>query len=448
MAPTLKASEPGLAKIKQARNERGWTIEDDRWLLEASKILKPEQEWQPGCYADGCSETTWKRFLRGQPITSPVFKAFCQILELNWEEIVDRSMLREATSDFVESKQPAVNSRRNWGEALLEFDAFYGRTDELTMLKQWIVEDACHVVALVGMGGIGKTALSVKLAQQIQDKFDYVVWRSLRDDQPPPLSKLLVDWLQYFSGQPESSLPTSASDRISQLLDYLRQYRCLLILDAWEVVLSSGKLVGHYLESYEGYGELIRRVGASEHRSCLILTSREKPREVVFLERDMQYVRSLKLEGLGIAAREIFQQQHLSDEHKWEEVIHPYEGNPLALKIVAAMIQEFFDGSVATFLKNPTLFLGELEFLLYQQLARLSTLEQNIMNCLATNEHPLNPIQIKLQINPSILQSDILNALQSLDRRCLVEKVKQEFEILFTLQPVVKKYIKKQSLNS
>ncbi|WP_041639724.1 hypothetical protein [Trichormus azollae] len=29
------------------------------------------------------------------------------------------------------------------------------------------------------MGGIGKTAFSIKLAQEIEDQFDYVIWRSL-----------------------------------------------------------------------------------------------------------------------------------------------------------------------------------------------------------------------------------------------------------------------------
>ena len=56
MAATLSASKLGLARIEQARKEKGWTIEDDQWLLAASKILHPEQDWQPGCYARGCSD--------------------------------------------------------------------------------------------------------------------------------------------------------------------------------------------------------------------------------------------------------------------------------------------------------------------------------------------------------------------------------------------------------
>lgn len=89
---TLKASEEGLVKIRQARRERGSTIEDPRWLVEASQTLKSDRTWtEAGPYADGVSLPTWRRFLQGQePIKANAFKAFCTVLQLNWEEIVDR----------------------------------------------------------------------------------------------------------------------------------------------------------------------------------------------------------------------------------------------------------------------------------------------------------------------------------------------------------------------
>ena len=89
---TLKASEEGLVKINQARRERGWTIEDPRWLVEASQKLDPDRTWTiAGPYADGLSLPTWRRFLRGRElIKANAFRAFCTVLQLNWEEIVDR----------------------------------------------------------------------------------------------------------------------------------------------------------------------------------------------------------------------------------------------------------------------------------------------------------------------------------------------------------------------
>ncbi|MEG4329901.1 hypothetical protein Q5688_31970, partial [Microcoleus sp. herbarium5] len=89
---TLKASEEGLVKIRQARRERGSTIEDPKWLVEASQKLEPDRTWtEAGPYADGLSLPTWRRFLGGrEPIKANAFKAFCTVLQLNWEEIVDR----------------------------------------------------------------------------------------------------------------------------------------------------------------------------------------------------------------------------------------------------------------------------------------------------------------------------------------------------------------------
>lgn len=56
---------------------------------------------------------------------------------------------------------------------------FYGRTPELATMKQWTLQNKCCLVGIFGMDGIGKTTLSVKLAEQVQDQFTYVIGRSL-----------------------------------------------------------------------------------------------------------------------------------------------------------------------------------------------------------------------------------------------------------------------------
>lgn len=204
----------------------------------------------------------------------------------------------------------AAKSRQDWGEAV-ELSAFYGRTEELDILEQWVISDRCRLIALLGMGGIGKTSLSIKLAQKIQDNFDYVIWRSLSN--APLIQDILADIIKFLSNQQETNLPEEVGARISLLITYLQKQRCLLILDNAESILQGDNDAGQYRSGYELYGNLIQRIGNTNHQSCLILTSREKPGEVASSEGETSPVRSFQMPGLkAVDGEEIFQARGLS----------------------------------------------------------------------------------------------------------------------------------------
>jgi hypothetical protein len=199
--------------------------------------------------------------------------------------------------------------RRDWGDAP-DVPTFFGRTEELATLEQWLIRDRCRLVAIVGMagigktrlsarlgkGGIGKTDLSLKLARGIQSQFEYIFWRSLLN--APKITEILIDLIKFLSNQQEVDISATVDGRLSQVLHYLHLHRCLVILDNVEGILLSGEQVGHYREGYEEYGQLFRRIAESSHKSCLLLTSREKPKEVARLEGKTSLVRSLELRGL------------------------------------------------------------------------------------------------------------------------------------------------------
>jgi len=109
--------------------------------------------------------------------------------------------------------------------------------------------------------------------------------------------------LTFFSATPPAEFPTSLEQRITQLVARLQASRCLLVLDNLETLLSSRDREGSYLPGYEGYGRLIGRLAESAHQSCVLLTSREKPKEIEPLEGVRALVRAQRLGGGGRADR-------------------------------------------------------------------------------------------------------------------------------------------------
>lgn len=323
---------------------------------------------------------------------------------------------------------------------------FYGRTEELDTLKKWIVQERCHLLAILGLSGVGKTALTAQLVEQIQDEFEYVIWRSIRA--APPLAIIERSLLQFLSIYQKTQLPGDKDARISQLIEYFQKYRCFVILDDVQMVMSSGQLAGNYEAEYEDYGLLFKRMAESHHKSCLLLLSWDKPREIAALEGEKQLVHSLQLKGLDESpARKILKEKELSEEEIWEELINLYRGNPLWLKIVATMIQDLFSGSVSEFFNCNSLFLNEdLQFILAQHFNRLSGSEKQVMSALASEAEPLLISQL-IEVS-KLAPSRLLDSLQSLGRRSLIEKKEQGNKTLFTLQPVLRQYVKTQSQNS
>ena len=335
---------------------------------------------------------------------------------------------------------PLSSPCQDWGEAI-SVSAFYGRTDELARLEEWIIGDRpnhhCSVVAILGMGGIGKTALSVKLAQQIQTEFDYVIWRSLRN--PRPLQEFLAGIIRFLSNQQAINVSGNPSDLIVRLIGYLQRHRCLLVLDNFETVLQSGSIQGQYREGYEDYGQLLQHIGEIPHQSCAIVTSREKPLEIEALQGEILPVRILTLKGLpSTEGQQILISKGLpSSTNEGKHLVERYDGNPLALKIVATSILELFNGNTHNFLKQEAVVFNGIRYLLEQQFQRLSEIEVSVMFWLAINREPIFLEELQADIVPTISPAHLMEILTSLSRRSLIER----HPTGFTQQPVVMEYV-------
>jgi hypothetical protein len=230
----------------------------------------------------------------------------------------------------------------------------------------------------------------------------------------------------------------------------------LIVLDNLESVMQPYDRAGSFGPDYQDYGELLTKLGDISHQSCVVLTSREKPSGFAAREGAALPVRSLHLSGLAADSAQALlslRGQFAGSTVDWQELVAHYAGNPLALKIAATAIADFFSNDVAqflTFLQTNNCIFGDIQDLLASQFDRLTSLEQQILYELAISREPisLTDLQQNLLAPPSAMP--LLEALGSLERRCFLEHAASQVGAggqrvsLFTLQPVVMEYVTHQ----
>ncbi|NTV61927.1 MAG: hypothetical protein HGA65_00105 [Oscillochloris sp.] len=330
---------------------------------------------------------------------------------------------------------PAMPARhQDWGEAP-DVSTFHGRVAERATLAQWMTGDRCRVVCILGIGGMGKTSLATVMAQQCQDDFSHLVWCSLRN--APRLDDLLGQWIVFLSNQQQTDLPDTTAERITLLMDYLKRQRCLLVLDNLETILRGEQTAGVYREGYEGYGDLIRRVGEQAHQSLLLLTSREIPDG--YESFDSSAARTLPLAGVSRSEGQvILKDKSLSgSEADWSTLVARYSGNPLALKLTSEFIREAYGGVIADFLKEGEAILGKVRNVLDQQFGRLTAFEQELMYWLAIEREPVTTDALRETLLVPQSRRVMVEAVVNLRRRSLIERG----EAGLTLQNVVMEYV-------
>jgi DNA-binding CsgD family transcriptional regulator len=318
---------------------------------------------------------------------------------------------------------------------------FYGRTQELEELQRWIITDRVQVLALIGMGGMGKTMLAARLAHQVKSEFVGVMWRSLSSD--ASITHLLMDLGQKIGLDFNlEELSNDVDELVELILEVLKKQRYLIILDDFEAILREKDRYGRYKREHDDYEILVSRMAKETHQSCLLICGQERPKEVMLLAQPTGLVREYVLTGLNIEdAKQILQDKQLYGEKEWDSLIKLYRGNPLALHTVSSTIQEIFNGDVEEFIHlKTTLVSGDYLQVLKDHFQRLSTQEEEIIKYLTKNGSA-SIAELRQHIHLDVSSSDLIESLQSLKGRSLLEQ--HPNEKTFSLQPAVKRYAQK-----
>lgn len=329
------------------------------------------------------------------------------------------------------------NSRLDLADAPTDIQPFCGRIAEISQLTDGIVTDRCKLIAMMGIGGIGKSAIAAKLGDNLASNFEFTIWKSIRE--APPIVELLTEIIQFVSQFTEIEIPRRIDGQIALLIKYLRQHRCLIILDNLESVMESGYLVGDYRSDYRDYGLLLQRLGTNQHQSCILLTSREAPPEIIELATPNGAVRSLFLDGIQSAAVELLNNLGVTGSaEQLTDISEQCQGNPLYLRIYANTILNYFGGSIPEFLQSNRLNFSKITNVIRATFDRLSIDEKLVVYHLAVHREPISFDTLTIQIHHPEATKNLSKTLESLNWRSLLQTTREQ---RYTLQNVVMEFM-------
>jgi hypothetical protein len=277
---------------------------------------------------------------------------------------------------------------------------FYGRSSELRQLQYWIEVESSQSIFIYGAMGIGKTASAQKLADNLAARLDYIVWISLQ--KLPPLLDVLSSIIRQLGGGRSAQLPKNLSIAIDRTIGYLQKYRCLLILDNAEAVLShdprdtTNSLIQDYLR-------FIDRVNSVQHQSCCLTILEQK-----FSSPEYNY-RQLELGSLDWRScqRILDNYELVGSQSEWDLLVRKYDRNPRYLTIIAQTIEHVFHGKIGRFLDSTNSIYDRVQTMLVDRLDCLSPSEIYVLLSISMEGGSITLSQLQNNIG-DIIEADRL----------------------------------------
>jgi NB-ARC domain len=420
---SLRASAAGLEQIDRERRLRGWRKQSVIWSIEANVSI-----------------ATLKRFWKQIGISYDLFISIVESVGIkDWKTV--------AELDFPEPERSMPHLILH---EMPEPPQLCGRTEEMIQLFNLVMQT--RLMFLWGMGGIGKTSLAAQLVENLANPdrphpsaFKRIIWRSLHAG-----SSLDRFWCQLdldLGITPQVHERDAIYDWAdsSRILEKLQAERTLIVIDVVESSLidRAANVSAWDPMDRDRCCQWFAQLALPKHNSCILVLTREKSDEVQQLEALNPAIRSLKLEGLKLGGIELLEQHNLKPEtDAWRALINLYSGNPYALTMIATLINDQFGGSARELLSIGTFILGKMESVIAERIRHISDDEKAILIALASTQDPVSRAELRSQV-PHLSGSTIVESMASLERKCLLEMMIEQEQVLFSLQPMVMKFVRK-----
>lgn len=350
MASSLRASQPGLEIVDQARRKRGWNKDASAWIDAASELLRDT--------GGSLARSTLQRFWKGQPIRRENFVAICIAVGIaNWKEIVDDSP----------TQQPDIPND------FYAYDTCWVGREQLVKELSEKVRGSCRLLLILGLTGIGKTALAERLAVELQDWLRRD-WKNRfrranfdNEVKSTDFTNVAARWLDEW-GEKIPPGDCTPERLLWRLVKYLREHQVLVLIDSLERLLTGNEEDGWGDFADEWWEKFfLSLLSAESCQSRLIITSQDLPIKLVDVRYKNFWHRQV-LYGLDESEQKaLFEITGLDISQDSPEQLlllrlgKAYKGHPLVLRVMIGEICESFNGNVQAYWNNVSNKIEEVE---------------------------------------------------------------------------------------
>jgi hypothetical protein len=227
---------------------------------------------------------------------------------------------------------------------------FVGRGVELEALRIYWDTTQSGVVALIGLGGAGKTAIAARFLEELTEAgnpsrpLGLFVWSFYQE---PDVGYFLEEAYRYFGGPDAHATPAKGAGLLHMLRDALsRNGRHLLVLDGLERVQrqendDSGSF-GHVEDPL--LKGLLTRIAAGVGEAVVLVTSRFPLTDLVPFAKSGY--RPLAIEGLDLAAAIALLRGHgvRGSDGDLAGLVDSYGAHALTLDHLGGLVGQFLEG--------------------------------------------------------------------------------------------------------